>query len=86
MNKLCEILKEYEDFTSFRKLHSNVKTNNCRIKKLLGKTANDYVFTITANRFLRNMVRAIVGTLLEAGRGRLGEEDFRHIIEAKIVV
>ena len=84
MNKLCEILKEYEDFTSFRKLHSNVKTNNCRIKEAFWeKTANDYVFTITANRFLRNMVRAIVGTLLEAGRGRLGEEDFRHIIEAK---
>jgi len=84
MNKLCEILKEYEDFTSFRKLHSNAKTNNCRIDAAFWEQIeNDYVFTITADRFLRNMVRAIVGTLLEAGRRRLDEEGFRRIIEAK---
>ena len=84
MNKLCGILTEYEDFTSFSKRHSDVKTNNCRIETAFWeKIGNDYVFTITANRFLRNMVRAIVGTLLETGRGRMDEEGFRHIIEAK---
>jgi tRNA pseudouridine38-40 synthase len=84
MNTLCGILTEYKDFTSFSKLHSDVKTNNCRIEKAVWeKKGNDYVFTITANRFLRNMVRAIVGTLLDAGRGRIDEEGFRHIIESK---
>ena len=50
---------------------------------VLGKIGEDYVFTIKADRFLRNMVRSIVGTLLQAGRGRLNEEQFRHIIAAK---
>lgn len=84
MNALCPILKEYSDFTSFSKLHTDVKTNNCRIEEAYWeKNGNMYVFTIKADRFLRNMVRAIVGTLLEAGRGRLDESGLRRIIEAK---
>ena len=84
MNALCAILKEYEDFTSFSKLHTDVKTNNCRIYNAYWeRRGNDYIFTIQADRLLRNMVRAIVGTLLEAGRGKLDERGFRHIIEAK---
>ena len=84
MNGLCPILKEYEDFTSFSKLHSAAVTNICRIKEAYWeKIENDYVFTITADRFLRNMVRAIVGTLLEAGRGQLDEQGFRDVIEGK---
>lgn len=84
MNKLCDILKECVDFTSFCKVHSNVKTHTCHIETAFWeKRDNRYVFTITADRFLRNMVRAIVGTLLEAGRGRMNEDDFRRIIEAK---
>lgn len=84
MNALCSILKEYTDFTSFSKLHTDVKTNNCLIKFAeWEKDGDDYIFTIKADRFLRNMVRAIVGTLLEAGRGRLDERGFRRIIEAK---
>ena len=84
MNALCPILKEYEDFTSFSKLHSAAVTNICRIEEAYWeKIGNDYVFTITADRFLRNMVRAIVGTLLEAGRGQLDAQGFRDVIEGK---
>lgn len=84
MNTLCEVLYEYEDFTSFSKLHTDVKTNNCRIKYARWEKKGDlYEFTIRADRFLRNMVRAIVGTLLEAGRGQLDEQGFRKIIEAR---
>ena len=84
MNHLCAILKETNDFTSFSKLHTDVKTNICRIEKAYwDKVGEDYVFTIKADRFLRNMVRSIVGTLLQAGRGRMSEEDFRKIIASK---
>ena len=85
MNALCEVLKEYEDFTSFSKLHTDVKTNSCRISEAYWEQESNtrFVFTITADRFLRNMVRAIVGTLLEAGRGKLDERGLRRIIEAK---
>ena len=84
MNELCPVLKEYRDFTSFSKLHTDVKTNNCVIETAYWEQhGNDFVFTIKADRFLRNMVRAIVGTLLEAGRGRLDERGLRRIIEAK---
>lgn len=84
MNRCCEILFDYKDFTSFSKLHTDVKTNDCDIMYARWEQEGEnYVFTIKANRFLRNMVRAIVGTLLEAGRGRLNEEGMRKIIEAK---
>lgn len=85
MNKLASILFQYQDFTSFSKLHTDVKTNNCQIMHaqwtLLDE--NNIVFTIKADRFLRNMVRAIVGTLLEGGRGRLDEIGMNRIIQAK---
>lgn len=85
MNRLARILFEYEDFTSFSKLHTDVKTNNCRICKAEWelRDSHNLVFTIKADRFLRNMVRAIVGTLLEGGRGKLDEIGMRRIIEAK---
>lgn len=84
MNRCADILFEYEDFTSFSKLHTDVKTNNCTIMQAKWTQEDeDYIFTIQANRFLRNMVRAIVGTLLEAGRGKLDETGMRRIIEAK---
>lgn len=84
MNQIAAILKEYQDFTSFSKLHTDVKTNNCNIEFAQWiEDENGYVFTIKADRFLRNMVRAIVGTLLEVGRGKLDEVGFRRIIEAK---
>lgn len=108
MNKAAATLFDYIDFTSFSKLHTDVKTNNCRIMYaqweqvspinrmsseshhacMNGQVAREegvatWQFTITADRFLRNMVRAIVGTLLDVGRGVLTIEQFREIIEKK---
>ena len=84
MNEACRVLFEYTDFTSFSKLHTDVKTNNCRIMEAGWKQEVDvWVFNIRADRFLRNMVRAIVGTLLEVGRGKLSLSGFREVIEAK---
>ena len=84
MNKCSRILFEYIDFTSFSKLHTDVKTNDCKIiHAQWEQQGEDYVFTIQANRFLRNMVRAVVGTLLEAGRGKLDEAGMRRVIDAK---
>lgn len=85
MNEAASVLFDYTDFTSFSKLHTDVKTNNCRIMHAgwTQEGEQDWVFTIRADRFLRNMVRAIVGTLLEVGRGKLTVEDFRRVIESK---
>lgn len=84
MNKCSQVLFDYIDFTSFSKLHTDAKTNDCTISYARWEQqGEDYIFTIRANRFLRNMVRAIVGTLLEAGRGKLNEEGMRRVIEAK---
>lgn len=84
MNEACRILFEYKDFTSFSKLHTDVKTNNCTIRAAHWEdTGPQLVFTIQADRFLRNMVRAIVGTLVEIGQGKLTTDDFRRIIESK---
>ncbi|HPF52352.1 MAG TPA: tRNA pseudouridine(38-40) synthase TruA [Draconibacterium sp.] len=82
MNEAAQILFEYEDFTSFSRLHTDVKTNNCKIMQAEWKKEETHlVFVIKADRFLRNMVRAIVGTLLEVGKGKLSLEEFRQIIE-----
>lgn len=90
MNEAARHLMDYEDFTSFSKLHTDVKTNNCKISEALwtrydGMDANveQWVFTITADRFLRNMVRAIVGTLVEVGNHKISVEEFCQIIERK---
>lgn len=84
MNEAAATLFDYIDFTSFSKLHTDVKTNNCKIMHALWEKENgELVFTITADRFLRNMVRAIVGTLVDVGWGKLSIEGFRCIIENK---
>ncbi len=84
MNKAASVLLEYTDFTSFSKLHTDVKTNNCKVSHARWTHRIDgWVFTITADRFLRNMVRAIVGTLLEVGRGKMSIDDFSKVVEAK---
>ena len=84
MNEACEVLKRHIDFTSFSKLHTDVKTNNCRIDYAhWQKEGEMMVFTITADRFLRNMVRAVVGTLVEVGRGKISVEEFEQIILKK---
>lgn len=84
MNQACLILFDYEDFTSFSKLHSKTKTNICHISLCKWEQVGDQIiFTIQADRFLRNMVRAIVGTLLEIGKGKLTISGFREVIESK---
>lgn len=85
MNQAAGMLLEYTDFTSFSKLHTDVKTNNCRVMEARWTQISEgyWVFTIRADRFLRNMVRAIVGTLLQVGQGQLTLEGFRRVIEQK---
>jgi len=84
MNAAAKTLLEYRDFTSFSKLHTDVKTNNCVVSYAeWTKQGDEWVFTIEADRFLRNMVRAIVGTLFEVGRQKMSLEEFRTVIELK---
>jgi tRNA pseudouridine38-40 synthase len=86
MNKATEILKKYEDFSSFCKLIENNKKRTCKIyraKWFWFKRKKSLFFIIEANRFIRNMVRAIVGTIVEVGRGKIDLSDFSKIIEAK---
>lgn len=86
MNLAAKTLLEWEDFTTFAKLNSNNKTNICRVVKAeWRRDAEDsdlLVFTIRADRFLRNMIRAIVGTLVDVGRGRYSVEDFERILHS----
>jgi tRNA pseudouridine38-40 synthase len=84
MNIACSVLLKYEDFTSFSRLHSGAKTNICRIYYAKWEESdNRLVFTIKADRFLRNMVRAIVGTMADVGFGKKTIKDFEDIILAK---
>ena len=83
MNMASALLCHYEDFGSFCKLHTDVKTNICHIDFAFWKQVEDeWVFTIQADRFLRNMVRAIVGTLFEVGKGKMSLAEFCSVIEA----
>jgi len=84
INECCKVILETTDFTSFAKLHTDVKTNNCKVSHASWrKLEQGYLFEITADRFLRNMVRSITGTLLDVGRGKLDPDGFRKIVEAK---
>jgi tRNA pseudouridine38-40 synthase len=84
MNKAAEIIKEYTDFSCFSKSNTQVKTNNCKISKAEWTVKDDgIVFTISADRFLRNMVRAIVGTLIMVGKKEMEPEAVRQVIESK---
>ncbi|MCR4619380.1 MAG: tRNA pseudouridine(38-40) synthase TruA [Paludibacteraceae bacterium] len=87
MNEAARHLLGTQDFTSFSKLHTDTKTNLCSITEAQWqrdeKNPDLYIFTISANRFLRNMVRAIVGTLLTVGRHQNSIEDFKSIINGK---
>ena len=84
MNHAADILLSTSDFTSFSKLHTDTKTNICNVTAARWEETEPglWRFTITADRFLRNMVRAIVGTLLDVGRGKITEDDLHHIIDA----
>mgnify|MGYP002516515937 CR=1 FL=1 len=84
MNKAAQLLLGKQDFASFCRTHTDVKTTICDIKEAKWVIENEYMayFTITADRFLRNMVRAIVGTLFEIGRGRMTKQQLAEIITA----
>ena len=84
MQQAADLLLEYSDFTSFSKLHTQVKTNTCHIMEARWFEQDGLlVFHIKADRFLRNMVRAIVGTLLEVGKGRMTLDGFRAVVACK---
>lgn len=85
MNRAAQLLLGKQDFASFCRTHTDVKTTLCDIKEARWIVENEHMayFCITADRFLRNMVRAVVGTLLEVGRGRMTEKQFAEVIIAK---
>ncbi|MCX6231098.1 MAG: tRNA pseudouridine(38-40) synthase TruA [Bacteroidetes bacterium] len=84
MNEAASLLMDYTDFSSFSKSNTQTKTNNCKIYSAFWLHEEDkLIFSITADRFLRNMVRAIVGTLLEIGFNKISLDDFKQIIESK---
>jgi len=84
MNEAARKLLLYDDFKSFSKTHTDVKTYICHIERAFWEQKNEQlIFYITADRFLRNMVRAVVGTLLEVGLGKLTVDDFEQIIKAR---
>ncbi|MBP6557880.1 MAG: tRNA pseudouridine(38-40) synthase TruA [Flavobacterium sp.] len=84
MNEACQILFKHHDFECFSKTHSDVRTFNCVIFEAhWQQQGNKLIFTIAADRFLRNMVRAIVGTMINIGLGKITVADFEKIIESK---
>jgi len=84
MNEACKILLQYKDFQCFSKSNTDVKTYNCNIMEAKWvKEHNELIFIITADRFLRNMVRAIVGTMINIGLGKIEVKDLISIIESK---
>lgn len=84
LNEASSILLRHSDFTSFSRLHGGNKTNICRVTHAQwDEEQGRLLFTITADRFLRNMVRAIVGTMIPAGRGKLSPADFEAILNGK---
>ncbi len=85
MNVCGKILTEVSDFTSFAKLHTDVKTNICKVSEARWEEIENgrHRFVISADRFLRNMVRAVVGTLVEVGRGKMSVDRFREVVAAK---
>lgn len=84
MNQAAKIIIEYTDFSCFSKAHTQVFTNNCKITRAEWEQTNDgLIFHISADRFLRNMVRAIVGTLMLVGKKEIIPEQVRDIIESK---
>ena len=84
MNEAAEMLLHHRDFQCFSRSKTDVKTYNCKIKQAVWeKNDETYIFTIIADRFLRNMVRAIVGTLLDVGYGKTTLEEFKEILQSK---
>lgn len=85
MNEAARLLLGTHDFTSFSKTHTDTKTNLCTLTEARWEPVGEgeWRFTITANRFLRNMVRAVVGTLVEVGRGKMSLDELQRVVQAK---
>jgi tRNA pseudouridine38-40 synthase len=84
MNEAAKLLLDYQDFQCFSRSNTDVKTYNCKVRKAIWEEDNNrLIFTIAADRFLRNMVRAIVGTLLDVGFGKTSIEEFHSILKSK---
>jgi tRNA pseudouridine38-40 synthase len=84
LNEAAGILSKYTDFTSFSKRNTQVKTFNCSIFKSEWLIKNDcFIYQVEANRFLRGMVRGLVGTMLKVGTSRISIDEFMSIIESK---
>nr|WP_321222315.1 tRNA pseudouridine(38-40) synthase TruA [uncultured Psychroserpens sp.] len=84
MNEACTILLQYTNFQCFSKVNTDVKTYNCKLMQAFWTHKNDeLIFTIQADRFLRNMVRAIVGTLINIGLGKLEVEKLHEILKSR---
>ncbi|MFN8274695.1 MAG: tRNA pseudouridine(38-40) synthase TruA [Flavobacteriaceae bacterium] len=84
MNAAAQLLLSHTDFECFSKVHTEVYTFDCAISEAYWTVHEDRLtFTITANRFLRNMVRAIVGTLLEVGRNQMSTAEFQQVLDSK---
>lgn len=84
MNRAAELLLHHSDFGCFCKSHSDNKTNLCTVTEArwIRQDAHSFYFRVTANRFLRNMVRAIVGTLIEVGKGKMTIEQFEQVLHS----
>ena len=84
MNECCQLLLNWTDFQAFSKVHTDVNTFDCTIFHAQWKQENDKLyFSVTANRFLRGMVRALVGTMLDVGEGKVTVHDFKEILKSK---
>ncbi len=85
MNQAATHMLSFEDFKSFSRVHTDVKTFICHLEKAVWEQSEPHrwIFTITADRFLRNMVRAVVGTLLQVGKGQLKPQDVKTIIKSR---
>jgi tRNA pseudouridine38-40 synthase len=84
MNEAASVLLRHSDFTSFSRLHGGNRTNICKVTHARWhEDEGRLIFTVTADRFLRNMVRAVVGTLIPAGRGKLSPSDFEAILHGR---
>lgn len=84
LNEAAQLLKQYENFEAFSKRNTQVKTFNCNIYESNWQCKDGvYSYHVTANRFLRGMVRALTATMLRVGRGKISIDDFKRIIEAK---
>ncbi|WP_456460373.1 tRNA pseudouridine(38-40) synthase TruA [Reichenbachiella sp.] len=84
MNACCELIKKWKDFEAMSKVKTEVNNFNCEIFTASWEKQNDEIhFHVSANRFLRGMVRALVGTMLDVGQGRMTVEEFQAVLESR---